>query len=108
MGFVRKITGVQGQIDAANENNRMQLEAATKAQEAAASASAAQAQAAADQQRMIAEREAIQQAVSDSLNKPREVADVQVDAAGTNSAGSTRKRRAQFNRTYSGGSGARV
>lgn len=107
MGAIRKLTGVQGQIDAANRNTRVQAEAAAAAAEAAAAQAQAQAQAAADSQRNTAERSQIEADITANLKAPDQV-DVQLDAANTNSVGATRRRQATFGRNYSAGAGSRI
>lgn len=108
MGFHRKITGQQGQIDAAKENTRMQEKAAKQAAEASAAAAQAAAQAAADQQRNMQERAQIEEQAKAALDKPQENVDVQLDAANSNSTGATKRRRASFGRNYGSSSSVRV
>jgi hypothetical protein len=100
MGFHRKMSGQQGQIDAAKENTRMQEKAAKQAAEAASASAQASAQAAADQQRNMQERAQVEADVKANLDKPAENVDVQIDAPNTNSAGATKRRRATFGRNY--------
>jgi hypothetical protein len=108
MGFHRKMSGQQGQIDAAKENTAMQERAAKQAAEASAAAAQASVQAAADQQRNMQERAAIEEDVRTSMDKPIEQVDVQLNAANSNSSGSTKRRRAQFGRNYGSGSSVKV
>lgn len=104
MGFVRKVTGVQGQIDAANKNASAQ-EAATKAAAAAAQQQLMQsAKSAAEQQAQMAARSAAEDKASDAVAKPLDNADVQLDENSPDSVTATRnKRRASFGRNYSSG-----
>ena len=99
MGAIRKLTGVQSQIDAANRNARVQEEAAQAAAKAAAEAAQVSAQSAANQQRNAQEREQIQADIAGRLAAP-ESADVQLGNANDNSSGATRRRRATFGRNY--------
>lgn len=102
MGFLRKITGAQGQINAMNKNTSAQIKAARETADAQVAALNDSARAAADNQRNMAERAKVEDAASESLNQPMGVADVALDApqAGSSIAG-VRKRRQQFGTGYS-------
>ena len=104
MGFVRKVTGIQGQIDAANRNADAQLAATSEAAKNQASQLQASAKAAADQQAMLAARSAAEDKAGQSAATPLQTADVQLDENSPDSVTATRaKRRASFGRNYSGG-----
>lgn len=100
MGFIRKITGVQGQIDAANRNTDAQLAASKQAAEAEQRAAQVAAQSVADQQRLIQERQAAADKASQLNQNTLQTADVQLqqDEGGQVAV----KRRASFGRTYTG------
>lgn len=104
MGFIRKITGTQAQIDAGDRNAAAQ-EAATK--QAAASEAAAlqtQARAAADQQSLMSARMAAEDQAREAANRPLDTADVQLRGDSTETVSTARrKKRAQFGRSYSSG-----
>lgn len=104
MGFVRKITGVQAQIDATNHNADV-AEKATREAAAAAQAELMQtAKAAADQQAQMAARSAVEQKASEVASAPLESADVQLDQNSPDSVTATRaKRKAAFGRNYASG-----
>lgn len=103
MGFMRKLTGAQGQIDAANAQ-AAQVEAAAKLQQAAAKQAAdAQAQAAVDaaaataqQQQAMIQRDAAQQAASDALQVDMSTPDVSLNAGAQTSGLKTRAKRVQW------------
>lgn len=104
MGFVRKITGQQKQIDAANRNADAQVKATEQAARDQQAAAAAAAIAAANAQRAAAERDRVTRAASDAASTPMGTADVALDAPESESAGITRKRtRAQFGKSYGSG-----
>jgi hypothetical protein len=105
MGFVRKITGVQGQIDATNKNTQAQVDAAKQASQAQEAALQASAQAAADSQAQAAARSAAEQKASDAVSAPLDQADVQLQTNNTDqtSTEQRRTRQASFGRNYSGG-----
>lgn len=107
MGFVRKITGVQSQIDATNANTNAQIDAAKTAADAQVQSLNASARSAADSMRLAADRERVAATAADAASKPLAVADVALDPAVTESAGAARRRtRAQFGKSY--GSGASI
>lgn len=104
MGKVRKITGVQGQIDAANR--AAAAEAASLQQQSAnqARAMAEQAGATARATAMTVAREAATARFRDGADVAQQEVDVQLDEGG--SAGGSRRRRAAFG--VGAGSGLRV
>lgn len=102
MGFVRKITGVQGQIDAAKRNAKTQEDALKQsAQQAEANAMSA-AKSAADSQAQIAARSVAEQKAQDAVSTPLAQVDVSVDTDST-STSDVRRRRAKFGKDYSVG-----
>ena len=102
MGFVRKITGVQAQIDAAKDNAAMQ-EKAIKQAAAAAEANAAQAaKSAAMQQAQLAARSVAEQKAVDVASVPLGKVEVSVESDAT-STGAVRQRRAKFGKDYNTG-----
>lgn len=104
MGFVRKITGVQDQVDATNANAAAQERATTEAARAQQAALAASATAAADSQSQLAARSAAEAKAKDAASSPLATADVQLDANAPDSVTATRaKRKAAYGRNYSGG-----
>lgn len=104
MGFVRKITGVQAQIDATNANAAAQEDATKQAAARQQAELMASAKAAADQQAQMAARMAVEQKASDLASAPLESADVQLDQNSPDSVTATRaKRKAAFGRNYSAG-----
>lgn len=104
MGKVRKITGVQGQIDAANRNADAQNAATKAAADAQAAALVASAKAAADAQRNAAARLAVEDKASDAASQPLGTADVQLDEDATTSVSARRnQRKAAFGKNYSTG-----
>lgn len=104
MGFIRKITGVQDQIDATNRNADEQAAATEQAAKAQQAALAASAKAAADSQAQMAARSAAEEKAKDVASAPLAAADVQLDANAPDSVTATRaKRKASYGRNYSGG-----
>ena len=102
MGFLRKITGVQGQIDAAKRNAAAQeMETKRAAQQAEANMMQA-ARAAADSQAQLAARSAAEQKANDAVSLPLASVEVNVDTEPT-STSDVRRRRAKFGRDYSSG-----
>lgn len=104
MGKVRKLTGVQGQIDAANraaaaEQASLQQQAANQAR-----ALAEQASSTARATAMTVAREAATARFRDAADAGQQEVDVQLDEGG--SAGGTRRRRAAFG--VGAGSGIRI
>lgn len=100
MGFVRKVTGVQGGIDAANRNADAQIQATKQAAEQNQQALAETARSAAQQQSMLAARNAAMDVARESVSTPTE--SVQVDLAAQETPGTRRGRRAQFGRGSTG------
>ena len=100
MGFLRKVSGVQSQIDATNRNADAQIEATQKAAEMNQQQLAETARAAAEQQSMMAARNAAMDKAKDAVSVPTE--SVQVDLAATETPGTRRNRRAQFGRGNTG------
>jgi hypothetical protein len=100
MGFVRKITGVQGQIDAANRNTDAQLAASKQAADAEARAAQVAAQSVADQQRLTMERQAASEKAAKLNQGTLQTADVQLqqDQGGQVAV----KRRSAFGRVLTG------
>jgi hypothetical protein len=105
MGWLRKLTGVQGQIDAARSNadatNRA-TEQAAAGQSAALNAAAA---ATAQQQAIITERQAAEQKAAAIVSAPLATAEVTLNESATSGA-STKARRARrtaFGRNYQSG-----
>lgn len=104
MGWVRKQTGVQAQIDAANKNAEAQEQATTQAAEAQAMALQDSARAAAEAQTLQAARLAAETKAADVAAIPMGEADVQLQVDAPNSAAAARrKRRTAFGQNYSGG-----
>lgn len=102
MGFVRKITGVQAQIDAAQDSARAQ-ENAVKQSAAAAEANAMQvAKSSAMQQAQMAARSVAEQKAVDAASVPLGKVDVSVESDAT-STGAVRQRRAKFGKDYTTG-----
>lgn len=104
MGFIRKITGVQSQIDATNANASAQ-ENATKAAAAAQTQTLMQnAEATAAQQGQLAARSAAEAKAATAVSQPLGTADVQLQPDSPDSAAAVRnKRRASFGKNYSTG-----
>lgn len=102
MGFLRKITGVQGQIDAARENAAAQETETKRAAQQAETNMMQSAKAAADSQAQLAARSAAEQKASDAINVPLGTVDVSVDT-GSSSTSDVRRRRAKFGRDYNSG-----
>lgn len=104
MGFVRKITGVQGQIDATNRAADMEAQNLQQQAQAQANALNQAAQATAQNQRMLAARSVAEDAARTQASQALETVDVQLDETPTDSTiGMARKRRAQFGKNYSAG-----
>ena len=102
MGYVRKIMGVQSQIDEARRKALAQEEATKQAAQAAERASMVSAKAMADQQAQLAARSAAEQKASDAVSVPLAQVDVSVDTESA-STSDVRRRRAKFGRDYSSG-----
>lgn len=106
MGFVRKITGVQAQIDAQNANTNAQIEAGNAAAAAQAKALNASTQAAASAQEQAVARTKVEDAARQAASVPLAVADVALtDPASGSAVAASRKKRAQFGKNYSSGVG---
>lgn len=106
MGFVRKITGVQGQIDAANRNADEQNAATKAAADAQTQQLMQSAKAAADAQRNAAARMAVEDKAASAASAPLAVADVQLDEDASTSVSARRnQRKAAFGKNYSTGVG---
>lgn len=104
MGFVRKVMGVQGQIDATKDNANAQIAATQQAANAQQQNLMQNAKAAADQQAMLSARMAVESKVSDQLSQPIGTAEVQIDGDSTDSVTATRRKaKAAFGREYSSG-----
>lgn len=103
MGWVRKTTGIQGQIDAAAKNADAQEKATREAAAAQQRALLDSAKAAADNQAQIAARAAAEAAASDAVSQPLATADVQLSSSTEDTATKRRTRRASFGRNYSSG-----
>jgi hypothetical protein len=102
MGFLRKITGVQGQIDAAKQNAAAQETETKRAAQQAEANMMQSAKAAADSQAQLAARSAAEQKASDAINVPLATVDVSVDTESSTTS-SVRNRRAKFGRNYNTG-----
>lgn len=97
MGFVRKLTGAQGQIDSVKRQTSANIAAAKQAADAQVRALNDSARAAADAQRMTAERAKVEEAAADIASRPMEVADIALDPVVNESLATSRRRtRAQF------------
>ena len=100
MGFVRKVTGVQGQIDAANANASAQENATRQAAAAQQRALTDSAKAAAMAQAQAASRAAAEGKAANAVSAPLGNADVQLDSP--DEVRTTRTRRGSYGRSYSG------
>lgn len=107
MGWLRKVTGAQDQIDAANENEANTSAAAKATAQANIEQSQQQALEAARQQQQIAARQVASDAAQAAVSAPIQTAQVQLDAPSTDSAAGTaaRKRKQFATGTYSTGVG---
>jgi predicted metalloprotease len=104
MGYVRKITGVQKQIEATQANAAAQERATLQAAKDQQAALAASAKAAADQQSQLAARSAVEATAAAAASAPLASADVQLEQDSPDSVTATRaKRKAAFGRNYGGG-----
>jgi Tfp pilus assembly protein PilV len=101
MGFLRKITGVQGQINAANRNAEAQEQAIAQAEQQTVQTMQANAKAVADQQAQFAARQAAEAAATAAVSLPMEQAEVKLDEAGATST-SRKARRRKFGQSVSG------
>ena len=105
MGFLRKVTGVQQQINATNRNADAQVAATKQAASSQAAALQASAQAAANSQAQASARSAAEQKASDAVSTPLQTADVQLSADNTGQSAEQQRRttQASYGRNYSGG-----
>lgn len=104
MGFVRKVTGVQGQIDATNRAADMEAQNLQQQAQANANALNQSAQATAQNQQMLAARAVAEDAARTQASQALETVDVATQDTPTDSTiGMARKRRAQFGKNYSSG-----
>lgn len=99
MGFIRKITGVQAQIDAAARNADAQIAATQQAAINTQGTLNAQAKAAADQMAMQAAREAVADKAAAVIGQPLATAEVALEDP---TARPQRKTRGAFGRGTSG------
>lgn len=101
---VKKVTGVQDQINATNANANAQISATKQATEASQASLAAAAQSAAQQTAATAARTAAEQQASDIASTAVQTSDVQLDPNNASSSASEADvKRAKFGRNYSGG-----
>ena len=102
MGFVRKLTGAQGQIDAARRNAQAQEDAVKQSAAATETAAMQSAKAAADQQAQLAARSAAEQKAADAVATPLATAGVAI-ADDSTSTSDVRRRRVKFGKDYASG-----
>lgn len=104
MGFLRKITGQQAQIDQQARNADAQIAATQQAAADSANAAIQQARQVAENTALVAQRDAANQQAQDALSTPLDTADVQLQAdTGLGVAAGTRKRKAKFGQNYTSG-----
>lgn len=105
MNFIRKITGVQGQIDATNANADAQVAATKQSAQDAQNQMQAAAQAAAAQAAQVSARDAAEQKAADAASAPLGNADVELQATDPTQTVTqrSRARQASFGRNYGGG-----
>jgi hypothetical protein len=109
MGFLKKVTGVQGQIDAMNRNADSQIAAAKSAAQAQTKALNDAAQATAEAQAQAAARSQVEAAAREAVSKPLDVADVALDVPTQGSSiAAARRRRNQFGQNYDSGTGVGI
>ena len=106
MGWLRKVTGTQAQIDAANENARRQTEANRVASDAATKQAVAQAKAAAQAVELQAQRAQVAQEVQAAAEQ-QDVAAADVALAdgvdpGETKQGSRKRRQATWGTGFDG------
>lgn len=89
MGWLKKVTGAQAQIDAANANEAATSAAAKETAAANIKQSQEQAMAAAREQQQIAARQVASDAAQAAVSLPLQSADVQLDAPTDASAAAT-------------------
>jgi hypothetical protein len=99
-GFIRKITGVDQQIEAANRNADAQISATRQTAMSQQSALMSQAKATADQQKALSERAKAEATASSVATQSNENVDVLVGGKADNSLDATKKRRATFGTGY--------
>ena len=102
MGFIRKITGVQGQIDEARRNAAAQEAAVKQSAQQAEQAAMQSAKAAADQQAQFAARSAAEQKAAEAVAIPLATAEVEI-ATDVTSTQDVKRKRAKFGKDYSSG-----
>jgi hypothetical protein len=104
MGAVRKLTGVDKQVEATNNQADAQTRATAEAAKNQQQALMASAKAAADQQAQLAARSAAEAQAATAASAPLQTADVQLDPDASESAsGGRARRRAAFGKNYSTG-----
>lgn len=103
MGFLRRLTGAQQQIDAADKNAKLQEDATRQAAANQAAAMNAAANAAAQQQALAAERAAAQDKAEAIVSAPLAAPDVSVANEAQGATSARRQRRARFGQSFSGG-----
>ena len=103
MGWLRKVTGTQAQIDAANENARRQTEANRVASDAATKQAVAQAKAAAQAVELQAQRAQVAQEVQAAAEQ-QDVAAALADGVdpGETKQGSRKRRQATWGTGFDG------
>lgn len=102
MGFVRKITGVQSQIDATNANADAQIKATEQAAADTQRNLMETAKAAADQQALMSQRNAASLKAQKVAETPLENVDVSLDTGTTSQQ--RKQTRASFGRNYASAS----
>lgn len=105
MGFIKKVTGIQGATDAANANAKATEDAAKQSAAAQQEALTASAQAAAQQQAQASQRAQAEQTAADAASTPTQTADVELDPQDATQDATTARqnRRASFGRNYGTG-----
>jgi len=99
MGFMRKISGTQAQIDATRNAAELEAKNAEATARASADALNQSSAAVAQNQRMLAERTKVEAAAREAVSKPLQSADVQLMENPTESTGAAqRRKRATFGR----------
>jgi hypothetical protein len=104
MGWLRKITGVQGQMDAANRNADAQIAATQAAEQNTVAQMNANAKAVSEQQAQFAARQRAEAEAAAAAALPLEQAEVRLDEASGMSAGQERRaRKRKFGQTANTG-----
>ncbi len=103
MGFLRKLTGTQGQIDATHRNADVQVAALEQSARDATAQAQASAQAAANQQKMLVERAAAERAAAEAVGQPVEQAEVRLGPTEGSLANRSKARRAKFGQSSTTG-----